>query len=196
MRREAVKNWGRRLFQPLVRFLVSHSIAPNLLTWSGLLLSAGGGGLLSRGFFRPAGLAVALGGICDILDGEVARTSLKVTSFGQFIDSVVDRYSEFFLLLGAFLYYLVRAPGFALLTLLAMFGSLMVSYARARAEGIGAPCKIGVLDRPGRMTIIILGALSGAKYFPFFLWALALLSHFTAIQRIIWVWKTVERQEI
>ncbi len=193
---DKVKHGSRRIFKPVVRILVNRSISPNLLTWSGLLLSAGAGGLLSRGMFRPAGFVAALGGICDILDGEVARASLKVTGFGKFIDSVVDRYSEFIILLGLFCYYLVRSSGLALLTLLAIFGCFMVSYTRARAEGIGEPCRVGVLDRPARMTVIVLGALSGVKYFPFFLWALVVLSHFTSIQRIVWVWRRVKGQGI
>ncbi len=193
---ERVKDEGRRTLRPLVGILVRASISPNLLTWLGLLISAGAGLLLSRGAFRPAAFAVALGGVCDILDGEVARASRKLTSFGQFIDSVVDRYSEFLILLGAFVYYLLQSPGLALLTLVAIFGSFMVSYTRARAEGIGEPCRVGFLDRPGRMVLIIFGALSGAKYFPFFLWALVVLSHFTSIQRIIWVFRRVKGQEI
>lgn len=193
---DRVKDQGRRILRPLVRILVKASLSPNLLTWSGLLISAGAGFLLSKGIFRPAAFAVALGGVCDILDGEVARASQKVTRFGQFIDSVVDRYSELLILLGPFVYYLLRSPGLALLTLIAIFGCLMVSYTRARAEGIGEPCRVGVLDRPGRMIIIILGTLSGVKYFPFFLWALVVLSHFTSIQRIIWVFRRVKGQEI
>ncbi len=193
---EVVKASGRRVFQPLVTLLVNRSVPPNLLTWSGLLLSAGAGGLLSRGIFRAAGVAAALGGVCDILDGEVARSSRKVTDYGKFIDSVVDRYSEFIILLGPFVYYLSRSPGLALLTLLAIFGSFMVSYARARAEGLGQTCNIGILDRPGRMVLIILGALSGPRYFHFFLGALVVLSHFTSIQRIVWVWRRVKGQEV
>lgn len=184
-----VKELGRRSLQPLVSLLTKLSIPPNLLTWSGLVLSAGAGFLMSRGIFRPAAAAVALAGICDILDGEVARNSSRVTSFGQFFDSVMDRYSDFAILLGPFFYYLSRSRGLALLTLLAIVGSFMVSYARARAENVGKDCRVGVLERPERITIIVIGALSGLRYFPFFLWVLALGSHLTSIQRILHVWR-------
>jgi CDP-diacylglycerol--glycerol-3-phosphate 3-phosphatidyltransferase len=165
-------------------------IHPNWITGTGLLLSVISGFAFWIGKFRLAGIFLALGGIFDTLDGEVAKVSQKESRFGAFLDSTLDRYGEFFLFLGIFLFYFERQARLpVLLTIVALFGAILVSYLRARSEGIGEGVKTGPLQRPERILLIFVGALLGEKYFVYFLWVLAILAHLTAILRIREVWR-------
>ena len=181
---------GRKILKPVVNLLTRAGIHPHWISGMGLLLSVFSGFAFWKGSFRLAGVLLALGGIFDTLDGEVAKASQKESRFGAFIDSTLDRYGEFFLFFGIFLYYFesqARMP--ALLALIALFGSLLVSYLRARSEGIGEGVKTGPLERPERILLLLLGALLGEKFFLYFLWALALLAHLTAFLRVQEVWR-------
>ncbi len=150
------------------------------------------------------GLLVLFAGIFDMFDGAMARVCNTATTFGAFFDSTLDRYSESIILLGVLVYALQRPDlhdlfwpfaheQFWMITVIyiAVVGSLMVSYTKARAEGLGLECKTGLLARPERVVILALGLLSGTS-----IWALALLAVFsqvTAIERIVHVWRITGR---
>ncbi|MDH7516558.1 MAG: CDP-alcohol phosphatidyltransferase family protein [Bacteroidota bacterium] len=158
------------ILQPLVRRLIAWKITPNQLTTFGLIVNVVaavvliiGGVAGERGDMQYLGWASALilfAGLFDILDGQVARTGGGATAFGAVYDSVIDRYSELIMFLGI-CYYLV-SHGFlisSLLAFIAMIGSVMVSYTRARAEGVGISCKRGLMQRPVRIIVIGLSGL-------------------------------------
>src|SRR6266700_121590 len=157
---QRVRQFVALIIQPLARLRVT----PNTLTVIGLLLSALTALVIALGFLLVGGLLVLFAGIFDMFDGAMARVRNAATTFGAFLDSMLDRYSESIILLG----------------------SLMVSYAKARAEGLGLECKTGLLARPERVVILAIGLLTGTV-----IWALALLavlSHVTAIERLVYVW--------
>ena len=144
--------------------------------------------LTLKGFWILAGFSIILSGIFDLIDGAVARTLGKVTVFGGFLDSVLDRYSDLLLLLSLLIYYLKKGdPVLVILTSFVSIGTVLVSYARARAEAANVPCDIGLMERAERIILLSAGALFG--WMELILWVLAILTHFTVIQRIHYVWK-------
>jgi len=170
------------------------------LTAIGLLLSILAAVVIAQGLLVAGGLLVLFAGIFDMFDGAMARVLHAATTFGAFFDSTLDRYSESIILLGLLLYTLQRPDlhdaiwPFAneqrwMITLIfiAVVGSLMVSYTKARAEGLGLECKTGLLARPERVVILAIGLLSGTTILAVFL--LAILSQVTAIERIVYVWR-------
>lgn len=175
---------GRPLFEGLNRM----GISPNILTFSGLGLSLAASGLLWLGSFPLAGVLMLAGGLCDMLDGGVARVRGKQNRFGAFLDSIVDRYSDLFLLIGITLYFAGRG-NVALVGVccLAMVGTSLVPYARARAECFMPRCTVGWMERPERILVLAAGAL-----FQIMDWAvgiLALLANLTVLQRIHYCWR-------
>ncbi|WP_246589283.1 CDP-alcohol phosphatidyltransferase family protein [Methanofollis formosanus] len=160
-------------------------VTPNALTAMGLLITAVAAGLIASGRLISAGLVLAFGGLFDALDGAVARANGQASRFGAFFDSVLDRYAEALLFGGLFLYFSGDQTARAL-TFAALVGSLMVSYTRARAEGLGAECKTGLFTRIERMLVLILGLLTG--FLVPALWILAVLTNLTAVQRMWHVW--------
>lgn len=149
-------------------------VHPNVLSCVGLLFSAGAGLLYSQGRFFWAAWVVLLAGICDTLDGHIARRAKKNSAFGAFFDSTLDRYSDMFLFVGLAYYYAggsslsseqpgaQGSPLTVVVIVLAIAGSFMVSYTRARAEGLGVQCKAGMMQRPERVTLLIIGSLLGS----------------------------------
>jgi CDP-diacylglycerol--glycerol-3-phosphate 3-phosphatidyltransferase len=126
-----------------------------------------------------------LGGFCDTIDGSLARTTGKASRLGALFDSVVDRYSEFIMYLGIGAYFInIEDYSTAAGTFLALCGSFMVSYARARAESLGFEAKLGFMQRPERVVLIGLGALIHIGSFKIAIWLVAILANFTALQRI------------
>jgi len=139
---------------PVERALVRSGVSPNLLTLSGLLVSSGAAALVSHGFFDLGGWLYLFVGILDIFDGRVARATGRVTRSGAFYDSVVDRYSECAIFIGMFIYYHQSWVMYVILA--ALIGSLMVSYTRARAEGLGVKddATVGLMQRPERVFLL------------------------------------------
>jgi len=171
----------------IVRGLALSRIHPNFLTFLGLVINAWGAWLFSRGDFFDAGLVVIGAGLFDMVDGRVARATDRVTRFGGFFDSVIDRYSDLALLMGLLVYYAsVNRPFYIVLTAVVMTGSVMISYARARAECTIPKCKVGFLERPERVVLIIIGALFN-RMAPA-LWVLAVLSNITVIHRMYYTY--------
>ena len=172
----------------VVRFLSLTKIHPNVLTALGLAINIVAGVLFGGGHFVAAGLVVVGAGLFDMVDGRVARVTNQVTPFGAFFDSVLDRYSDMALYMGLLVYY-ARAERFfyVVLVALVMAGSVMVSYTRARAESLIPSCKVGFLERPERVVLIIIGALFN-RMAPV-LWIIAVLSNITVVHRMIYTWQ-------
>jgi CDP-diacylglycerol--glycerol-3-phosphate 3-phosphatidyltransferase len=179
-------------------------VSPNLLTIIGLLLSIVTALVIAQGFLFIGGLLVVFASIFDMFDGAMARVRNTATPFGAFLDSTLDRYSESIILFGL-LWYTLQHPGLQNLLwpapheqiwmitfiFVSVVGSLMVSYTKARAEGLGIECKSGLLARPERVIILAIGLLSHTS-----IWALAILavfSNITALERIISVWRSTRQ---
>src|ERR1051325_3173336 len=182
------------IIQQIVRALSLSHIHPNYLTALGLVINAVAAVLFARGSFVAAGLVVVAAGLFDMVDGRVARLTNTVTPFGAFFDSVVDRYSDVALYIGLLVYY-ARAEHFfyVVLVALVMAGSVMISYARARAESLIPTCKVGFLERPERVVLIIIGALFN-RMAPV-LWIIGVLSNVTVVHRCIYTWRETQRLE-
>jgi len=182
---------GRYLSWPLDRLaalLAPTGIPPNLITWSALFLNLWAGILFAAGRFAAAGGLMILAGLCDLLDGPVARRQNRVSIFGGFLDSILDRYADLILFLGLLVYYTrVNRFLYAVLVGAAMAGAVMVSYAKARAESLVPKSDVGFWDRPERLALMILGAL--VNRMPVALWILAVGSNVTVIHHIINTWK-------
>jgi CDP-diacylglycerol--glycerol-3-phosphate 3-phosphatidyltransferase len=178
----------RWLLYKIVYALAATGIQPNLLTFLGLVVNIWAAVLFARGRFQAAGGVMLLAGVFDMVDGRVARAQGRVTKFGAFFDSVIDRYSDLILFLGLLVYYAgVGRFRYAVLVGVAMAGSVMVSYTRARAESLIPECKAGFWERPERIVLMILGAL-GNRMAPV-LWLLAIGPNLTVIHRIIHTWR-------
>jgi CDP-diacylglycerol--glycerol-3-phosphate 3-phosphatidyltransferase len=190
---DGIKKGFVSIFEPAIGFFVSLGIKPNWLTTAGFAFGLGSGFLFGAGRFLLGGLAALASGLCDALDGTLARRSNRTTAFGKFYDSFLDRYSELAMFIGLSYYYAGSDMWrLVILTDLALAGSLMVSYARARAEGLGLDCKVGVMERAERLVVIIAGTiLTGIFHrhwiFEIVLWLLAAMTNFTAVQRMMHV---------
>jgi CDP-diacylglycerol---glycerol-3-phosphate 3-phosphatidyltransferase len=186
------------LLRVIVNRMALARISPNVLTFMGLVINVVAAILFGYGnaenqarLFRYAGLVVFAAGFFDLVDGRVARASNKVTRFGGFFDSVLDRYSDAALFFGLLVYY-ARANRFfyVVLAALVMISCIMVSYTRARAESLIGTCKVGFMERPERLVLIILGAMFN-RMAPV-LWVIAVLSTITVIHRMYYTWQQTE----
>lgn len=161
---------------------------PNLFTLIGFVATLLASFLILKEFWILAGLAIILSGIFDLFDGVVARNLGKVTAFGGFLDSVLDRYSDLFLLLALLIHYLKKGDhGLVILTFFVSIGTILIPYVRARAEALNLSCSIGLMERAERIILLSAGALFG--WMEWILWVLAILTHFTVLHRIYYVWK-------
>src|SRR5215469_12483028 len=176
----------------IVRWLALSKIHPNVLTFLGLLINIWAAWLLAQGSFRWAGVVVIGAGLFDMVDGRVARATSQVTRFGGFFDSVLDRYSDLALYMGLLVYYAsINRFFYIVLTAIVMTGSVMISYTRARAENSIPKCKVGFLERPERVVLIIIGALFNRM--AQVLWVIAILSNLTVIHRMIYTYQQCQR---
>jgi CDP-diacylglycerol--glycerol-3-phosphate 3-phosphatidyltransferase len=185
-------------FNKVIRLIV-HALAlsrihPNVLTFIGLLINIVAAVLLAAGHFRWAGVVIVTAAVFDMVDGRVARETNRVTRFGGFFDSVLDRYSDLALLMGLLVYYAsINRFFYVVLTAIVMTGSVMVSYTRARAECTIPTCKVGFMERPERIVLLILGALVD-RMAPV-LWVIAVLANLTVVHRMIFTWQESRRLE-
>jgi CDP-diacylglycerol--glycerol-3-phosphate 3-phosphatidyltransferase len=178
----------------IVRGLALSRIHPNVLTFMGLLVNGVAAALLASGRFLAAGVVIMVAGLFDMVDGRVARETNRVTRFGGFFDSVLDRYSDLVLLMGLLVYYAsINRFFYVVLTAVVMTGSVMVSYTRARAECTIPRCKVGFMERPERLVLFIIGALTGRM--AQVLWVIAVLSNLTVAHRMIYTWQETRRLE-
>jgi CDP-diacylglycerol--glycerol-3-phosphate 3-phosphatidyltransferase len=196
---ELLRGTVYNIINPLTDALVRRRVHPNLLTTLGFLSTLGSGLAFHQHHIRTAGFLILLGGFFDILDGRVARLSSLGSKFGAFYDSTLDRISEIVVFLGILSLYndqrqTLGDVGMIYMVMLAMAGSLMVSYTRARAEALGLDCKVGLMPRTERVVLMGGSALFfGGAWNGFVLKAvivvLAVLTNLTAFQRIAWVYK-------
>ena len=203
---EAIGAGGKRIIGAMVRGLARSRINPNALTFMGLLMNIGCGVLFGYGMFFKAGLLMILANIFDMFDGQVARLRGRVTRFGAFFDSVIDRYSDVIVFVGIMVFYARNTERHSTLlvalTGLALVGSVMISYSRARAESLDIACKVGFLERPERVVLLIIGSLTevGGSHpllnkMPQVLWVLAVLSHWTVVHRIYHTWRELRETD-
>ena len=197
-----------RIISPAGNLMARLGIHPNILSLAGLILSIAAGIIYSSGSFFWGAWVLVIAGTCDALDGQLARKMEKNSPFGAFFDSTLDRFGEVFVFMGlawhfsgGTVFWEVKAgnpndfqsPLAVLFIILAIAGSFMVSYTRARAEGLGVNCEVGWMQRPERITLLIIGSLIasipviGPFVMKLTLLLLAVLSNFTALQRMIYV---------
>ena len=178
----------------IVRGLALARIHPNVLTFIGLLINIWAAILLGQGNFRVAGYVIIGAGIFDMVDGRVARETNQVTRFGGFFDSVLDRYSDLALLMGLLVYYgNINRPLYVVLTAIVMTASVMISYTRARAENEIPTCKVGFLERPERVVLLIIGALFD-RMAPV-LWVIAVMGNLTVVHRMMFTFQQTKQLE-
>ena len=182
---------GARRVAPILRRL---GLGPNTLTVAGLAVCLGSAVLIALGDLVAGGVVLFLSSIFDIFDGAVARISTKPHPYGAFLDSTVDRYAEAFTSIALLYYFLFRAHATLepMLVIVALAGSLLVSYVRARAQSLGFDGNGGLLARPERVVITVIGLII-APLLIWALWILAILTNVTALQRIFSVWQESRR---
>jgi len=197
-----------KIVGPVADLFARAGIHPNILSIAGLLLSVAAGVIYCQGSFFWAAWVVVLAGICDTLDGRIARQTNKKSDFGAFFDSTLDRYSDMFIFIGLAYYFAGGrpflmtlqgggtpevSPWTVLAIIFAIAGSFMVSYTRARAEGLGLECKTGMMQRPERITLLVIGSLlgsipvAGILLLKLTLLALAISTNLTAAYRIMFI---------
>ncbi len=215
MDRTTVQKWAERRFvaltQPLCDWLAARRVNPDIVSFSGFLISLGSGVFYGAGSLFWGGIGIFFAGICDTLDGRLARQTNRESRTGAFIDSTLDRFGEIFIFCGLAWHYAGQAavdsryPNtsrvMVLLTLLALSGSLMVSYVRARAEGLGMDCKVGLMQRPERMFVLIAGSLLGTLpvvgfvIMNFTVGLLAVFTNYSAWQRMRHVYSRLSEKQ-
>jgi len=183
---------GRYFAEPLVKLIAKTPLTPNGLTWIGVVIACGAAVLVATGHLFAAGWVVAFAGLFDMLDGSLARFKNQSTKFGAVLDSTLDRVGEAVVFVGLTVFYLQNPSLWGIVAVgLALVGSQLVSYIRARAEAININCEVGIFTRPERIVILSLGLLL-SRFNPVLVIALgliALLSWITAGQRLYYVWQ-------
>jgi CDP-diacylglycerol---glycerol-3-phosphate 3-phosphatidyltransferase len=197
-----------RIIDAMVRGLASAGIHPNILTTIGVLINGLCGVLFGFGQFFWAGVVLIIANVFDMLDGNVARKTGNVTKFGSFLDSSLDRLSDMFAFVGMIIFYAGNSPQHSIMNVfvasVGMMASIMVSYTTARSESLGVKANVGFVQRPERVVLLIIGALSTwdwnstnsfANRMPQVLWVIAILSVWTLVHRMYFIWKEFQRLE-
>ena len=183
------EKFGHALDKPLQKLAEKIPFSPNTVTVAGFLITIMSAYVLSFDLFI-GGIFVLAGGSFDMLDGIIARINNKTSRFGAFLDSFLDRVSDALIFLGiAWNFSTAGNKTGVILCLAALVGSFLISYARARAEGLNTKCNVGTMERPERIILISFGLITG--FIMPVLWILLVLTWFTVIQRIFYVWKTM-----
>ena len=186
------KTAGNRLTRLIVQLLSKTPVSPDVITWTGFLLTLGAAALIITGHLFAAGFVVLIAGFFDMLDGALARMTDKVTRFGGILDSTLDRLSEAALLLGVLVVYAREQSMLGIIFVgLVLISSLLVSYIKARAEALGLECEVGIFTRPERVVVLAIGLLlSQIDYaLTVVLGIIMVFSFFTAGQRLLHVWR-------
>jgi CDP-diacylglycerol---glycerol-3-phosphate 3-phosphatidyltransferase len=185
----------RWLLVRIVDAIAATGINPNVLTFFGMVVNFWAAVDFSIGLFEWGASLIFLAGFLDMLDGQVARRGKRVTAFGGFLDSTLDRYSDMALYMGLLVFYARHGrTSYVVLAAAATAGSVMVSYARARAECLIPTCKVGFMERPERVVLLILGGLLD-RMAPA-LWVIAVVSTITVIHRIVYTWQETKAGRI
>jgi CDP-diacylglycerol--glycerol-3-phosphate 3-phosphatidyltransferase len=193
---------GEAFTRPVERLVRAFAhVSPDVLTITGLALNgvacaffafAGGRDYVMPELLRTGGLVALVASVFDMLDGRVARRRGRETKFGAFLDSTMDRYSDMLLYMGLLLLYArLHRTGFMVLVWAAAFGSFMTSYARARAESLIPRCTVGLLERPERIVLVLIGAVFNRM--AGVLWIIAVLANLTAIQRVVYTYVELKK---
>jgi CDP-diacylglycerol--glycerol-3-phosphate 3-phosphatidyltransferase len=183
---------ARRLLEPLTRTLQRLHVTPNQITVFGALVNVGAACLVVRGDYVAAGIVFLLGSCLDMLDGALARLARMVTPFGAFFDSTLDRTVEGALLAAiAYRFSLDGRNVTVGITVLALLGSLLVSYTRARAEALGLECKVGLASRAERVVLLSVG-LVFPVLLPYAIYLLAALTGITVVQRVVHTYRQIQ----
>ncbi len=205
---ESIGRGAMRVINAMVRALGAAGVHPNILTAIGVTINVGCGVLFGIGEFFWAGIVLIFANLFDMLDGNVARQTGNVTKFGGFLDSSLDRLSDMVAFLGIMMFYAGNSRQHSLLNVflagVGMIASVMVSYTTARSEASGVKANVGFLQRPERIVLLIIGALSTWNWnsdnfffnrMPQVLWVLAVGSVWTLIHRMYFIWKEFRRLE-
>jgi CDP-diacylglycerol--glycerol-3-phosphate 3-phosphatidyltransferase len=186
---------SRWLLVKIVDAIAATGINPNVLTFFGMLVNFWAAVDFAIGLFGWGASLIFLAGFLDMLDGQVARREKRVTAFGGFLDSTLDRYSDMALYMGLLVFYARHGrTSYVLLAAAATAGSVMVSYARARAECLIPTCKVGFMERPERVVLLVLGGAFD-RMAPA-LWVIAVVSTITVIHRIVYTWQETKAGRI
>jgi len=188
-----ISDRAHRLAEPVARVVAKTGITPNTVTITGFLLIIGVAWVLSQGHFLLGGFLVVIASSLDFIDGALARVTARSTKFGALLDSSLDRYSEAVLLFGLLWFYAGQGATTEVFLLFAtIVGSLLVSYVRARAEGLGLDAEVGIMRRTMRILTLALGLL--INQVTIILWILAILTHLTAVYRLLYVWRCSKKE--
>jgi CDP-diacylglycerol--glycerol-3-phosphate 3-phosphatidyltransferase len=198
LNKNTIKNKARRVFDPIVSGLASFGVSPFLVSLAGLVLSLYGAWVLAGGSLFWGGVWLIFAGVADILDGGLARHRGVESKFGAFIDSTFDRISELAYFSALIFYYIERPHGYSLLDIslvcVVLSGSILTSYARARLEGLGYSCTVGLMERPERLALLIVGLLLGRHVLTPVLVVIAVGSMITVLQRIYHGWRVTRER--
>jgi CDP-diacylglycerol--glycerol-3-phosphate 3-phosphatidyltransferase len=179
---------GGWLLRHVVRGLAATGLTPNMFTFLGLAVNSWAAALFAMGRFRQAAAVLFLAAFLDMADGQVARLVGRVTAFGAFLDSTLDRYADLALYMGLVVHYTLIGRSFYMaLAAVAMASSFMVSYSRARAESLIPSCKVGFMERPERLVLLIMGGVFNRM--AQVLWVVAMISTITVIHRVVYTWQ-------
>lgn len=184
------KEFYSSLITPITDFFIRFNANPNAFTTAGLLISVVAAYFAMKGSFQTASFWLLLSGLCDTIDGKLARASGKETRFGALYDSTLDRYAELLYFLGL-AFYFVHAEWYrtSVAIFLGLGGSMMVSYVRARAEGLGFDCKVGLLQRPERILLLAIGGFIHPYALAVAIWIIAVFANITAVHRLVHIRK-------
>jgi CDP-diacylglycerol--glycerol-3-phosphate 3-phosphatidyltransferase len=187
---EKLQNISLKILAPLIHLLTKWGVSPNSITLAGLIITALAALAFTAGYIRLGGVLVLIGGLCDTFDGVIARSGGKATRYGAFFDSVIDRYSELAMFFGITAHFILINDYITLVAIFfAICGSIMVSYSRARAEGLGFAANIGIMQRAERIVLFGFGALFHITALKIAIWLIAVLANLTALQRIRYVYR-------
>lgn len=192
---EKIQDRYRSLLRPAIKFIAQSGISPNSLTLAGLIITSMASAALILQQPRIGGILILIGGMCDSIDGSLARSSGKESRFGALLDSTVDRFSEFVMFFGIIAYFMrMQDYTSAVVAFVALCGSIMVSYSRARAEGLGFEAELGFMQRAERIVLLGAGALFHPVLFKLSIWLVAIFANFTAWQRIAHAYRQDETE--
>jgi len=200
MNRDTVRKTLATYFErPITQLLAALGITPHMVTLSGLLLAGASAYLVSQGLLLAGGLVLAGSGLFDLLDGALARATGKTSQFGALLDSVSDRIGEAGLLVGVLIFYSAteNTAGMAL-AFAAFASSIMVSYVRARGEGLGIDCQAGIMTRPERVSTLVVALVVAQWWTPILVIALATISGLavlTSFQRLLIIRSKLSRTD-
>lgn len=195
MLRKTVYPHIKSFLESCAKTLHQQGFTPNQLTLGGCAINFIAGCLFATGHLFLGGIVMLLAGIGDMLDGPLARVSGKTSKFGAFLDSTIDRYSDFFLFGGLCVFFArISEGGWLIITLGILLGTFVISYAKSRAETLGEPCNVGFFERTERIIALAVGTILWGLL-PVILWILLIGTHFTAIHRILHIKKALSKPE-